>query len=76
MLALGTATPNPSSGGFDAVAAERFAKLALACVDKEYPSKISHVLNSDADVAPAHTHTGVWRLLRLAFVREWHGWSG
>jgi hypothetical protein len=37
---------------FDAAAAERFAKLALACVGKEYPNKISHVLNSDADVAP------------------------
>src|SRR5438105_13113180 len=37
---------------FDAHAAERFAKLALACVHKEYPNKISHVMNSDADVAP------------------------
>src|SRR5215471_4620854 len=41
-----------SSEGFDAHAAERFAKLALACVHKQYPNKISHVLNSDADVAP------------------------
>ncbi len=40
-----------SSEGLDAHAAERFAKLALACVHKEYPNKISHVLNSDADVA-------------------------
>jgi DUF2891 family protein len=37
---------------FDAKAAERFAGLALACVAKEYPNKISHLLNSDADVAP------------------------
>jgi hypothetical protein len=37
---------------FDVHAAERFAKLALACVGKEYPNKISHSLNSDADVAP------------------------
>lgn len=37
---------------FDAVAAERFARLALACVGKEYPNKISHFMNSDADVAP------------------------
>jgi len=37
---------------FDEKAAERFAKLALACVEKQYPNKISHVLNSDADVAP------------------------
>src|SRR5438067_5169091 len=47
-----SATADPSAGGFDARAAERFAKLALACVHKEYPNKISHVLNSDADVAP------------------------
>ena len=37
---------------FDAKAGERFANLALACVDKEYPNKLSHSLNSDADVAP------------------------
>ncbi len=43
---------SPSAGAFDAYAAERFAKLALQCVHKEYPNKISHVLNSDADVAP------------------------
>ena len=43
--------PNESGRAFDAHAAERFAKLALTCVHKEYPNKISHVLNSDADVA-------------------------
>jgi hypothetical protein len=69
----------PSVGGFDARAAERFAKLALACVEKEYPNKISHVLNSDADVAPPRDLTpafygcydwhssvhGHWLLVRL-----------
>src|SRR5206468_9913245 len=64
---------------FDAAAAERFAKLALACVAKEYPNKISHVLNSDADVAPPRKLTpafygcydwhssvhGHWLLVRL-----------
>src|SRR5438046_9130809 len=64
---------------FDAAAAERFAKLALACVGKEYPNKISHVLNSDADVAPPRKLTpalygcyewsrsvhGHWLLVRL-----------
>src|SRR6202790_3415457 len=68
--------------GFDANAAGRFASLALACVDKEYPNKISHVLNSDADVAPPRKLTpafygcydwhssvhGHWLLVRL--VRE------
>ncbi len=37
---------------FDVAAAERFAHLALACVAKEYPNKLSHTMNSDADVAP------------------------
>ena len=37
---------------FDRKSAEHFANLALACVHKEYPNKISHSLNSDADVAP------------------------
>ncbi len=69
---------NPPS--FDAKAAERFARLALACVHKEYPNKISHVLNSEADVAPPHQLTpafcgcydwhssvhGHWLLARLA----------
>jgi hypothetical protein len=64
---------------FDANAADRFAKLALACVHKEYPNKISHVLNSDADVAPPRKLTpafcgcydwhssvhGHWLLVRL-----------
>ena len=30
--------------------AGRFAALALACVQKEYPNKIAHVLNSPDDV--------------------------
>ena len=65
--------------GLDEKPAERFAKLALACVEKEYPNKISHVLNSDADVAPPQKLTpafygcydwhssvhGHWLLMRL-----------
>ncbi len=64
---------------FDEKAAERFANLALACVAKEYPNKISHLLNSDADVAPPRKLTpsfygcydwhssvhGHWLLVRL-----------
>jgi DUF2891 family protein len=70
---------SPSAGAFDAHTAERFAKLALQCVHKEYPNKISHVLNSDADVAPPRKLTpafcgcydwhssvhGHWLLVRL-----------
>jgi hypothetical protein len=65
---------------FDAKAAERFAKLALACVHKEYPNKISHAMASDNDVAPPRELTpafygcydwhssvhGHWLLARLA----------
>jgi hypothetical protein len=65
---------------FDVHAATRFANLALACVHKEYPNKIAHVLNSDADVAPPRELTpafygcfdwhssvhGHWLLARLA----------
>jgi hypothetical protein len=36
----------------DPAAAERFANLALACVHKEYPNKIAHVLQTDADARP------------------------
>jgi hypothetical protein len=64
---------------FDANTAERFAKLALACAEKEYPNKLSHSLNSDADVAPPRKLTpsfygcydwhssvhGHWLLVRL-----------
>ena len=73
------AATDTSAPTFDSAAAERFARLALACVGKEYPNKISHVLNSDADVAPPSKLTpafcgcydwhssvhGHWLLVRL-----------
>src|SRR5207247_10282622 len=52
LLASISVAATDAAPSFDDKAAERFAKLALACVAKEYPNKISHVLNSDADVAP------------------------
>src|SRR5919106_4559367 len=69
-----------TSLSLDPSAAERFANLALACVHKEYPNKIAHVLNSDRDVAPPRALTpafygcydwhssvhGHWLLARLA----------
>src|SRR5262245_23939968 len=68
------------AGGFDVEAAQRFARLAQACVHKEYPNKLTHSLNSDADVAPPRRLTpafygcydwhssvhGHWLLARLA----------
>jgi hypothetical protein len=67
-------------GSLDPNAADRFAQLALACVHKEYPNKISHVLAGDADVRPPRELTpafygcydwhssvhGHWLLARLA----------
>ena len=41
----------------DVNAAGRFAKLALACVQLEYPNKIAHVLNSPADIKAPHELT-------------------
>jgi len=46
------AQDHPKAATFDVKSAERFARLALACVHKEFPNHISHTLNSDADVAP------------------------
>ena len=80
-----TATPALAQNGggrLDAATAGRFAALALACVQKEYPNKIAHSLNSAADVKPPHELTpafygcydwhssvhGHWLLARL--VRE------
>src|SRR5215813_15119465 len=41
-----------ASSGFDEIQAARFAKMALDCVHKEYPNKIAHAMNSDADLKP------------------------
>lgn len=79
-LPLATYAAENPAPRFDDRAAERFARLALACVQKEYPNKISHVLNSDTDVAPPRKLTpafcgcydwhssvhGHWLLARLA----------
>ena len=62
--------PAKAAESLDAAAAQRFAALALACVHQEYPNKIAHVLNGDADVAAAaRADAGVLRLLRLALRR-------
>lgn len=73
----------PAASGpyeLDAETAGRFAKLALACVHKEYPNKIAHLMNGDKDVKPPRELTpafygcydwhsavhGHWLLARLA----------
>ena len=64
----------------DQSTAEQFARLALDCVQREYPNKIAHTLLSDADVRPPRELTpafygcydwhsavhGHWMLARLA----------
>ena len=41
--------PAPAPAALPADAENRFAGLALVCVHKEYPNKIAHVMDSDAD---------------------------
>lgn len=83
LLASPSAPAAPAVSGpasVDPALAERFAHLALACVHKEYPNKISHVLNGDEDVRPPRELTpafwgcfdwhssvhGHWLLARVA----------
>lgn len=61
-------TPAPARAAQpDVEAADRFARLALDCVHREYPNKIAHVLNDEADALPP-------RLLTPAFFGcfDWH----
>jgi hypothetical protein len=75
-----TAEPGRPASAISPAAAERFAALALACVHQEYPNKLSHSLNGDADVRPPRELTpafygcydwhssvhGHWLLARVA----------
>jgi len=70
----------PAFAQIDEAAAARFARLALDCVHREYPGKVSHVLHSDDDARPPRELTpafygcydwhssvhGHWLLARLA----------
>lgn len=61
LLTLLLAAQDPSgSDGFDVGSAERFARLALECVHREYPNKIAHVLQSDRDAEPPRVLTPVF----------------
>ena len=69
--------------------AERFARLALNCVDREYPSHILHLLMADEDVRPPRELTpvffgcfdwhsavhGHWTLARLLRVFPDSSWT-
>ena len=80
MPGLPGAPAPPAPVEVDEALARRFAELALACVHREYPNKIAHVLNGDEDVKPPRALTpafygcydwhsavhGHWLLARLA----------
>ena len=79
-LALLLTSGSVLAQNLEVASVERFAKLALDCAQKEYPNKIAHVLNSDADVKAPRELTpsfygcydwhssvhGHWLLARLA----------
>jgi hypothetical protein len=57
LLVLLVTAPATRSGtdplpNVDSALAERFASLALSCVHREYPNKIAHVMQGDADALP------------------------
>ena len=78
--ALHAAAAETEADTMNAETAERFAQLALDCVEQEYPNLIHHVLTGDDDVAPPRELTpsfygcydwhsavhGHWLLARLA----------
>jgi hypothetical protein len=78
-LALLAAAAQAAAPALDPSAAARFADLALSCLHREYPNKIAHVMDSDADARPPHLLTpafygcfdwhsdvhGHWLLVRL-----------
>jgi hypothetical protein len=83
LLAIAALAPVPPARAAEhlpAAAVERFADLALRCVHREYPNKVAHVLQSDADALPPRDLTpafhgcydwhsavhGHWLLARLA----------
>jgi Protein of unknown function (DUF2891) len=80
LLVVVASALHPQSPALDPASETRFADLALACVHKEYPNKIAHVLNGDGDAKPPRELTpafygcydwhssvhGHWLLARVA----------
>src|SRR5947208_17070183 len=80
---LAAAAPAPrEEPRLDAATAERFANLALACVHKEYPNKIAHALNGDADVkrdracSPRPSTAATTGIRPCTGTGCWPGWQG
>jgi hypothetical protein len=57
VLATVPAPAQQAAATLDASTAGRFAALTLACIQKEYPNKITHILNSPDDVKAPHELT-------------------
>lgn len=55
-----TVMPSARADTPDPELASRFARLALDCVQREYPNKIAHVLQSDEDARPPSELTPVF----------------
>lgn len=80
MLLMSAGAARAEAGAVDEAVAANLAGLALDCLHREYPNKISHVLQSDADVKAPRELTpsfygcfdwhsavhGHWLLVRLA----------
>lgn len=81
--------PLATAADLDPVLGKRFSDLALECVHREYPNKIAHVLQSDADAKPPRELTpsfygcydwhsavhGHWLLARLARLEPDAPWA-
>ncbi len=88
MLAA-AAAPAGQAASASAAVGDRFAALALGCVTREYPNKITHELRGDEDVAPPRRlypafhgcfdwHSSVhghWLLVRLLRTGPQAAWS-
>src|SRR5262249_17333786 len=53
---LASTVPDVQPAPLDRDAASRFAALSLSCVDKEYPNKPDHIVESEAMLEPARIH--------------------
>ncbi|KPP83265.1 MAG: hypothetical protein HLUCCA04_04075 [Oceanicaulis sp. HLUCCA04] len=60
LVAGGGASAQEEGAMLEVADVERFARLALDCVHREYPNKIAHVLQSDADALPPSELTPIF----------------
>ena len=67
LLSTSLVSAEPAQPAVDGPLAARFARLALDCVHREYPNKIAHVLNTEAD---ARTPSRLYPVFYGCF--DWH----